>query len=455
MRKFCICIVLMFFSAFSSCIARGGNGSFSTSKTPPHTKEANRVLATLRKAARHKTPFLGHQDALMYGQNWWINEGDSLYEKSDIYDVCGKYPFILGLDLGRIERGQERNIDRCSFRQMKEAAIMHHKRGGLVTVSWHMDNPVSDDEVEKIKEYLLTLGDSLVCVADDEVIKIHVHTNHPGKAFEKGLEYGQLTRCKVDNMREEHNERISFAIPYEADDKSEASSEKSEEEKPQDPPKKYGFVAVSAGEGLSTIFEEIGVDYVIRGGQTMNPSTDDIISAIDKVNAENVFILPNNKNIVLAANQAAEIVDAKKVYVVTTATIPQGIAAMLEFNEALEPEENLEGMKEASLGIKTGEITFAVRDTSVEGKEIRKNNIMGISDNGIDAVGTDVEEVTKQLIDTLVDEDSGLISLYYGEDVSKEEAEAFAASLSEKYDDLDVDIRFGGQPIYYYILSVE
>ena len=318
-----------------------------------------------------------------------------------------------------------------------------------------LEKELSDKEIEKIKEFLLSIGDSLVCVADEEVLKIHVHTNHPGQAFEKGLEYGQLTRCKVDNMREEHNERISFAIPYEADDKSEASSEKSEEEKPQDPPKKYGFVAVSAGEGLSTLFAEIGVDYVIRGGQTMNPSTDDIISAIDKVNAENVFILPNNKNIVLAANQAAEIVDAKKVYVVTTATIPQGIAAMLEFNEALEPEENLEGMKEASLGIKTGEITFAVRDTSVEGKEIRKNNIMGISDNGIDAVGTDVEEVTKQLIDTLVDEDSGLISLYYGEDVSKEEAEAFAASLSEKYDDLDVDIRFGGQPIYYYILSVE
>lgn len=318
-----------------------------------------------------------------------------------------------------------------------------------------LEKELSDKEIEKIKEFLLSIGDSLVCVADEEVLKIHVHTNHPGQAFEKGLEYGQLTRCKVDNMREEHNERISFAIPYEAGDKSEASSEKSEEEKPQEPPKKYGFVAVSAGEGLSTIFEEIGVDYVIRGGQTMNPSTDDIISAIDKVNAENVFILPNNKNIVLAANQAAEIFDAKKVYVVTTATIPQGIAAMLEFNEALEPEENLEGMKEASLGIKTGEITFAVRDTSVEGKEIRKNNIMGISDNGIDAVGTDVEEVTKQLIDTLVDEDSGLISLYYGEDVSKEEAEAFAASLSEKYDDLDVDIRYGGQPIYYYILSVE
>lgn len=166
MRKFCICIVLMFFSAFSSCIARGGNGSFSTSKTPPHTKEANRVLATLRKAARHKTPFLGHQDALMYGQNWWINEGDSLYEKSDIYDVCGKYPFILGLDLGRIERGQERNIDRCSFRQMKEAAIMHHKRGGLVTVSWHMDNPVSDSTA-----WDCTAGNVVLKILHDSLIQ--------------------------------------------------------------------------------------------------------------------------------------------------------------------------------------------------------------------------------------------------------------------------------------------
>ena len=318
-----------------------------------------------------------------------------------------------------------------------------------------LDNPVSDDEVEKIKEYLLTLGDSLVCVADDEVIKIHVHTNHPGKAFEKGLEYGQLTRCKVDNMREEHNERVFMANEMHYVDSPKAEEPATEETTFDEPPKKYGFVAVSAGDGMSTIFEEIGVDYVIHGGQTMNPSTDDILSAIKHVNAENVYILPNNKNIVLAANQASDICEDKKIFVIPSSTIPQGIAAMLSYNEAAEPEENLETMKSALGDVKTGEVTFAIRDTSVEGKEIRKNNIMGISDNGIDVVGTEVDQVTKDLVESLVDEDSGLITLYYGEDISEEDANALSDYLAEKYEDLDVDVRFGGQPIYYYILSVE
>ena len=318
-----------------------------------------------------------------------------------------------------------------------------------------LDNPVSDDEVEKIKEYLLTLGDSLVCVADDEVIKIHVHTNHPGKAFEKGLEYGQLTRCKVDNMREEHNERVFMANEMHYVDSPKAEEPAVEETTFDEPPKKYGFVAVSAGDGMSTIFEEIGVDYVIHGGQTMNPSTDDILSAIKHVNAENVYILPNNKNIVLAANQASDICEDKKIFVIPSSTIPQGIAAMLSYNEAAEPEENLENMKSALGDVKTGEVTFAIRDTSVEGKEIRKNNIMGISDNGIDVVGTEVDQVTKDLVESLVDEDSGLITLYYGEDISEEDANALSDYLAEKYKDLDVDVRFGGQPIYYYILSVE
>ena len=318
-----------------------------------------------------------------------------------------------------------------------------------------LDNPVSDDEVEKIKEYLLTLGDSLVCVADDEVIKIHVHTNHPGKAFEKGLEYGQLTRCKVDNMREEHNERVFMAKEMHYVDSPKVEEPAVEETTFDEPPKKYGFVAVSAGDGMSTIFEEIGVDYVIHGGQTMNPSTDDILSAIKHVNAENVYILPNNKNIVLAANQASDICEDKKIFVIPSSTIPQGIAAMLSYNEAAEPEENLETMKSALGDVKTGEVTFAIRDTSVEGKEIRKNNIMGISDNGIDVVGTEVDQVTKDLVESLVDEDSGLITLYYGEDISEEDANALSDYLAEKYEDLDVDVRFGGQPIYYYILSVE
>ena len=326
-----------------------------------------------------------------------------------------------------------------------------------------LDKEISDDQVEGIKKFLLSIGDSLVCVADDEVVKIHIHTNHPGLAFEEGLKYGQLTRCKIDNMREEHVERISFSMtPGMASEENGSNADASSEEKPeetQEPPKKYGFVVVSAGEGLSTIFTEIGVDYVIQGGQTMNPSTDDILSAVEKVNAENVFVLPNNKNIVLAANQAAEITEDKKVMVVSTSTIPQGIAAMLCFSEDAEPEDNLEAMNEATKEIKTGEVTFAVRDTSVDGKEIRKNNIMGISDHGIEVVGTEIEEVTTKLVEKLVDEDSGLVSVYYGEDVTKETAEEFASKLEEELGakdfDVEVDVRYGGQPIYYYILSVE
>lgn len=307
-----------------------------------------------------------------------------------------------------------------------------------------LEKELSEKEVQKIKDYLLTLGDSLVCVADEEVLKIHVHTNHPGLAFEKGLEYGQLTRCKVDNMREEHNERIFI----EAEKQREAEAQ-------NEPPKKYGFVAVSTGDGLCEIFKEIGVDSVIQGGQTMNPSSEDIISAAKKVNAENVFILPNNKNIILAANQAAEIYKEKKLIVVPSVTIPQGIGAMLSFNESAEAEDNLAAMTDAMKDIKTGEITFAIRDTSVSGKEIRKNNIMGISDNGIDVVGTDVDQVTKDLIDKLMSEDAGLISIYYGVDVSSEDAQKLAEYLEEKYEDVDIDVKNGGQPIYYYILSVE
>lgn len=373
-----------------------------------------------------------------------------------------------------------------------------------------LDKEISDEQVEGIKKFLLSIGDSLVCVADDEVVKIHIHTNHPGLAFEEGLKYGQLTRCKIDNMREEHVERISFSMTPgmaaeelnskgNSKEKSKENSNKNSKEKskedsnenskedsnknskedsinnsitdsdadsnvqaeegPKEPPKKYGFVVVSAGEGLSTIFTEIGVDYVIQGGQTMNPSTDDILSAIENVNAENVFVLPNNKNIVLAANQAASITEDKKVVVVPTSTIPQGIAAMLCFNPDAEPDDNLDAMTGALSEIKTGEVTFAVRDTSVDGKEIRKNNIMGISDHGIEVVGTEIDEVTTKLVEILVDEDSGLVSIYYGEDITKETAEEFAAKLEEELGskdfDVEVDVRYGGQPIYYYILSVE
>ncbi|MBO4863103.1 MAG: DAK2 domain-containing protein [Eubacterium sp.] len=311
-----------------------------------------------------------------------------------------------------------------------------------------LDKELTDKQVEDIKNYLLSIGDSLVCVADEEIVKIHVHTNHPGKAFEKGLEYGQLTRCKVDNMREEHRELLHMEGAESTG--STESTQDTESEK-----QKYGIIAVAAGDGISEIFKEIGASYVIEGGQTMNPSTDDIISAISSVNAETIYLLPNNKNIILASNQAAQLIKDKKVYVVQSKTIPQGIGAVLGFNPEAEAEDNYSAMSVAMEDIRSGEVTFAVRDTSVDGKEIHKNNIMGISDNGIDAVGTEVGEVTEKLIETLVDEDSGLISIYFGEDVTEEDAEKLGEALEEKYPDLDVDVKYGGQPIYYYILSVE
>ncbi len=317
-----------------------------------------------------------------------------------------------------------------------------------------LDKELSDEEVNGIKEFLLSIGDSLVCVADEELVKIHIHTNHPGQAFEKGIEYGQLTRCKIDNMREEHSERVLIENEKRKLEEQDAAFKQMKLERTS-PAKKYGFVAVAAGEGLSNIFKELGVDVVIQGGQTMNPSTEDIMSAISRVNAENVFVLPNNKNIFMASTQAAEATTDKKAYVVPANTIPQGISSMLCFSEDMEPEELLESMKEVSEGVKTGEVTFSIRDTSVDGIEIHKNNIMGISDNGIDAVGTEVEEVTKQLIEKLVDEDSGMISLFYGEDVDEQAASALGEYLQDKYEDLEIDVRMGGQPIYYYIISVE
>ena len=325
-----------------------------------------------------------------------------------------------------------------------------------------LDRELTDNEVEGIKEYLLSIGDSLVCVADEELVKIHVHTNHPGRAFEKGLEFGQLTRCKVDNMREEHSERVLMENEKRKAEEQEAAFKqiKAErghavQEKKAEPPKKYGFVSIASGEGLVDIFTEVGVDYVIHGGQTMNPSTDDILYAIEQVNAENVYILPNNKNIILAANQARSICENKEIYVIETKSIPQGISAMLAYNETLDPEDNFQGMKEAIEDIKTGEVTFAIRDTSVDGVEIHKNNIMGITDEGIKAVGEKVHDVTLNVLEEMVDEDSGMISVYYGEDTTPEDAEKMKNDIAEKFDDLEVDVRYGGQPIYYYILSVE
>lgn len=303
-------------------------------------------------------------------------------------------------------------------------------------------------EIEaKFKEFLTSIGDSLVVVSDDEIVKVHVHTNHPGLAFEKGLEYGSLTSMKVDNMREEHKEKVI----HEQDRKKAAEQEAAKEE----PKKPFGFVAVSVGEGLNDIFKDLGVDHIIEGGQTMNPSTEDVLDAISKVNAETVFVFPNNKNIILAANQAAEIEEEKQVIVIPTKTIPQGISALISFDETATAEANQAGMEDAITAVKSGQVTYAVRDTSIDGKEIKTGDYMGIDDVGIQAVGQDITEVVKDLIGAMADEDSELLSIYYGSDVEEEKANALVEAVQVAYPDFEVEAHAGGQPIYYYILSLE
>ena len=312
----------------------------------------------------------------------------------------------------------------------------------------------TEEDEHEFKKFLSSIGDSIVCVADDDVVKIHVHTNDPGLAIQKALTYGQLSKMKIDNMREEHQEKLIRDAEKLAEEqaKEEAAYE---EKKTAEPRKAMGFIAVSIGAGMNEIFKELGADYIIEGGQTMNPSTEDMLNAIDQVNADMVFILPNNKNIILAANQAKSLVEDKEIIVIPTKTVPQGITAIINFMPDADAKTNEEAMLEEIKNVKTGQMTYAVRDTHIDDKEIHEGDIMGIGDSGILAVGKDLEETTKELIANLVDEDSELISIYYGEEVSEEEAEKFAGEIEELYPDIDVDIQFGGQPIYYYVLAVE
>ena len=302
------------------------------------------------------------------------------------------------------------------------------------------------DETE-FKAYLESIGDSIVCVADDDIVKIHVHTNDPGLAIQRALTYGQLSRMKIDNMREEHQERLIKDAEKLAAQQAEA--------KKAEPRKEVGFIAVSIGEGMNEIFRELGADYIIEGGQTMNPSTEDMLNAIDQVNAEHIFILPNNKNIILAANQAQALTEDKDIIVVPSKTVPQGVTAIINYMPDADAQTNLEAMIEGIGNVKTGQVTYAVRDTHIDDKEIHEGDIMGIGDSGILAVGQSVEETTKEMLAQLVDEDTELISLYYGQDVQEESAENFAQEIEDLYPDVDVDVHSGGQPIYYYVLSVE
>lgn len=311
------------------------------------------------------------------------------------------------------------------------------------------EKPFTEAMEQELKEYLSSIGDSLVVVSDDEIVKVHVHTDHPGLAFEKGLTYGSLSRMKVDNMREEHEEKLI------KDAQKIAKQQEAMVKATELPHKEVGFIAVSIGKGVNDIFKELGVDYIIEGGQTMNPSTEDMLNAIHNVNADNIFILPNNKNIILAAEQAKELVEDKNIIVLPTKTIPQGITAMIGYS----PEESVKSNETTMLDsiglVKTGQITYAVRDTSFDGKEIHVDDIMGISDEGIQAVGSDIEAVVFDLLDTMVEDDTEIICIYYGEDVTEEQATQLTEKLEEKYPDCDIELQYGGQPIYYYVLSVE
>lgn len=309
----------------------------------------------------------------------------------------------------------------------------------------------TETDEHEFKAYLSSIGDSIVCVADDDVVKIHVHTNDPGLAIQRALTYGQLSRMKIDNMREEHQEKLI----RDAEKLAAEEAEKEAQKKANEPRKPMGFITVSIGEGLNEIFKELGADYIIEGGQTMNPSTEDMLNAIDQVNADTVFILPNNKNIVLAANQAKALVDDKEIIVIPTKTVPQGITAIINFMPDADAKMNEETMLEEIQRVKSGQVTYAVRDTHIDDKEIHEGDIMGIGDKGILAVGKGIEETTKAMLEQLVDEESELISLYYGEEVKEEDAEQLIQEIEELYPDVDVDAHFGGQPIYYYVLAVE
>lgn len=312
-----------------------------------------------------------------------------------------------------------------------------------------LNNPLSDKEELKYKAFLESIGDSIVVVADDEIVKTHVHTNDPGLALQEALKHGSLSRIKIDNMREEHQEKLI------KESEKLAKEQAAEEQKAKEPEKEMGFVSVSIGEGLNEVFKGLGVDYIIEGGQTMNPSTEDMLNAIEKVNAKSVFILPNNKNIIMAANQAVSLVEDKQIIVIPTKTIPQGITALVNYIPDHSVEENKEQMMAEIENVKTGQVTYAVRDTEIDGKTIKQDDYMGIGDKSILAAGKDLKQTTLEMVDAMVDEDSAIVSIYFGSESSEEKAEEIASAIEEKYPDVEVEVNDGGQPIYYYVISVE
>ncbi|MBR6321258.1 MAG: DAK2 domain-containing protein [Lachnospiraceae bacterium] len=359
----------------------------------------------------------------------------------------GFYEAYLGKEVEMVlpESGSQKQEVTVDVSNIETADI---KFGYCTEYIINLEKPFPAEEERAYKAFLESIGDSIVCVADDDFVKTHVHTNDPGMALQRALTYGSLSKIKIDNMREEHNERLIKNAP--------GSSITPKAPEPQIMPHKaVGFVSVAAGEGLSQIFKDLGVDYVIEGGQTMNPSTDDILKAVNIVNADTVYVLPNNKNIVLAANQAAKMTEDKKLVVIPTATVCQGISCLVTYMADASEEENVAAMNEARSLVKTIEVTYAVRDTVIDGVEIHKNDYMALSDKGILADGKDLNAVIHEAVEKCVDEDSSIVSIYYGSDMNDEDAEALKESLSDVLADAEVEVNYGGQPVYYYIISVE
>ena len=363
----------------------------------------------------------------------------------------GAYDCLLGKNVNYDIKTDEGMVPSVSAGAKTEAiADVDIKYGYCTEFIIMLEKKFSRQDELEVKAYLESIGDSIVCVADEDIVKIHVHTNDPGLAIQKALTYGSLTRMKIDNMREEHNERVIRDADRKAQEQKEA--EKQAEVMPH---KEHGFISVSVGDGLNDIFRELGVDYVIEGGQTMNPSTEDILDAISKVNADNIFLLPNNSNIILACEQAKDLTKDKNIYVIPTKNIPQGITAMVNFVEGITASENAETMKASLSEVKAGQVTYAVRDTSVDGKTIKAGDIMGLSDKTIETVGSDIVDTTVALLSKMLDEDSELVTIYIGQDGSMEDARQIEKEVEKIDSELEVEIQYGGQPIYYYFLSVE
>ena len=368
----------------------------------------------------------------------------------------GAYDALIGKEIDYTIEGAPTGAAPAKISAETEAEI---KFGYCTEFIIVLNAPMSDNEEHAYKAFLESIGDSIVVVADDEIVKTHVHTNDPGLALQKALTFGSLSKIKIDNMREEHQEKhIKDSQKLAAQQKAEEEAyeaAQADEKISNMPAKEMGFVSVSIGEGMNEVFRGLGVDYLIEGGQTMNPSTEDMLNAIEHVNAKTVFILPNNKNIIMAANQAVDLVEDKQIIVIPTKTIPQGITALVNYIPDHSAEENKEQMIAEIENVKTGQVTYAVRDTEIDGKTIKQNDFMGIGDKSILSVGTDLRATTLEMVDAMVDEDSAIVSIYFGSDSDEDSANELAAAIEEKYPDVEVEVNDGGQPIYYYVISVE